>query len=162
MKLASRTVTGAWDDASASYLGGVTVTDNRAMKILKRFEIDVDVKALIHVPKFKRYTTKVDLSRLKLMTEELDLAFREAAEGKWRTAMVLNGLICCSTLGYSLDPILNALEAGALASGLSGKGPAIVALASQDSINSIKKTWRTLDGELIETSINNKKAQILR
>ncbi|MBS7611680.1 shikimate kinase [Candidatus Bathyarchaeota archaeon] len=156
------TVTGALDDASASYLGGVTVTDNKAMKVLKRFEIDDDVKVLIYVPKFKRYTTKMDLSRLKLMAEELDVAFREAIEGRWRTAMVLNGLICCSALGYSLEPVLNALETGALASGLSGKGPAIVALARQNSINSIKKTWRTLDGELIETSVNNRKAQMLR
>lgn len=156
------TVTGALDDASASYLGGVTVTDNRAMKILKQFKIDDDIKVLIHVPEYKRYTTKVNLSRLKLMAEGLDLAFREALEGKWRTAMLLNSLVCCSALGYSFEPILNALEAGALASGLSGKGPAIVALAYQDTINSVKEVWRNLDGKLLETTVNNRKAQMLR
>ncbi len=156
------TVTGALDDASASYLGGMTVTDNKAMKILKRFEVDEDIKVLIHVPMFKRYTTKVDLSKLKLMSEELDVAFREAIEGRWRTAMVLNSLICCSTLGYTIEPVLNALEAGALASGLSGKGPAIFALAYQDSVNSIKNAWSNLDGELIEASVNNGKAHTLK
>jgi shikimate kinase len=156
------TVTGALDDASASYLGGMTVTDNRAMKILKRFEVDEDIRVLIHVPKFKRYTTKVDLSKLKLMSEELDIAFREAMEGRWKTAMVLNGLICCSALDYSIKPVLNALEVGALASGLSGKGPAIVALTYQDSVDSIKKAWSSLDGQLIETSVNNRKAHALK
>jgi len=156
------TVTGALDDASASYLGGVVVTDNRALKMLKWFKIDEDIKVLIHVPKFKRYTTKVDISRLKLMAEELDVAFKEVMDERWRTAMVLNGLICCSALGYSFEPILSALEAGALASGLSGKGPAIVALAYQDAIDAIRSVWSKLDGELIETSVNNRKAQMLR
>jgi len=156
------TVTGALDDASASYLGGITVTDNRAFKILKRFEVDERLKVIISVPEFKRYTTKIDLSRLKLMADGLDSAFREALEGRWQTAMKLNGVVCASALGYRVEPIFKALELGAVASGLSGKGPAIAAIAYEDAIPRIIEVWKSLGGTIIKTSVNNEKAHMLR
>ncbi|RLI29205.1 shikimate kinase [Candidatus Bathyarchaeota archaeon] len=156
------TVTGALDDASASYLGGVTVTDNRVFKILKRFEIDEQLRVIISVPEFKRYTVKMDLTRLKLMADGLDSAFREALEGKWQTAMKLNGIVCASALRYEVEPIFKALELGAVASGLSGKGPAIAAVAYEDAIPRIREVWKTLGGMIIETSVNNEKAHMLR
>lgn len=156
------TVTGALDDASASYLGGITVTDNKALKLLKRFEVDERLKVIISVPEFKKYTTMVDLSRLKLMSDALDLAFEEALEGRWQTAMKINGILCASALGYGVEPILKALELGAVTSGLSGKGPAIVAIASEDVAPRLIKAWKTLGTTIIETSVNNKRAHVLR
>ncbi len=47
---ANVTVTGAFDDACASYLGGYCLTDNTHMKLLKREECREDLRVLIYVP----------------------------------------------------------------------------------------------------------------
>lgn len=156
------TVTGALDDASASYFGGVTVTDNRAFKLIKRFKVDDGLRILTLAPRVKRYTTKIDLSKLKRVAEGLEEAFKEALEGRWQRAMRLNGLLCSSALGYGVEQILRALEAGAVTAGLSGKGPAVVAVAYDEDVPRIRRAWSRFDGDLIETSVNNEKSYMLR
>ena len=44
------TITGAFDDACASYFGGVVVTDNLKRKIVKRFKVDEALTVLFYVP----------------------------------------------------------------------------------------------------------------
>ena len=46
-------VTGAFDDACASMLGGVVITDNRTERLLKRDRLPEGMKAVIHVPPFQ-------------------------------------------------------------------------------------------------------------
>ncbi|MCP8315830.1 MAG: hypothetical protein H3Z51_03075 [archaeon] len=73
--------------------------------------------------------------------------------------MVLNGLVCSTALGFSTKPILNALFAGAIGSGLSGKGPAMAAICHPDRVNDIASVWSDLPGEIIYTRINYEKAK---
>jgi shikimate kinase len=154
------TITGAFDDACASYFGDIVVTDNLERRILRRF-IPEDLSVLLYVPSEKSYTVKADLQRMRLLAREVDVAFKEALSGNYWTAMTLNGLIYASALGYDPSIALDALAKGAIAAGLSGKGPSFAAVVPRDSMDNVKEAWKSLPGKLIETSINHEKARRL-
>jgi shikimate kinase len=152
------TITGAFDDACASFFGGLVFTDNERDILLKRVELDMPV--LIFVPRAKAYSAKANVARAKLLAPWVDVAYRLACEGEYEKAMVLNGLIYCSAFGFSTKPMISALEAGASAATLSGTGPAYVALVDDSSSKAVKKAWGSLDGLVIESETSNMGAQI--
>ncbi|MEM2876019.1 MAG: shikimate kinase, partial [Candidatus Bathyarchaeia archaeon] len=154
------TVTGAFDDASASYLGNLIVTDNVSMRILKMFEVE-EKNVLIYVPKEKSYTSKSDVSRMRLIEREVKAIHRLALNGDYWTAMTLNGMLYSSILGFNPRVAIEALESGAIAAGLSGKGPAVAAVVSDENLSRVEDRWRSFGGEMIRTRINRKKAKIL-
>ncbi|MCX6694745.1 MAG: shikimate kinase [Candidatus Altiarchaeota archaeon] len=158
-KEAKVTVTGAFDDASASFFGGMTLTDNSTMKIVHKAELE-QLNVLIHVPKGKSYSANVDVKKFKAHAKEADLIWNQALSGKLFSAVTLNGLLTSAILGYDPSPAIKAIEAGALAAGLSGKGPAVVAVTREDGAR-IKKAWKTLKGRIIQTKINSSRARIV-
>ncbi|MBN2250812.1 MAG: shikimate kinase [Candidatus Altiarchaeota archaeon] len=155
------TITGAFDDACASYFGGYVVTDNKHRKILKKGRMHEDLKVVIHVPDKKSYTADVDVKKTKLLSSEISVAWDEALKGGIYKAMNLNGLLYSAALGFDPKPAIAALEAGAVAAGLSGKGPAVVALTRNDP-GSITEAWKEYGGKVIETGINNRKAGMVK
>ena len=154
------TVTGAFDDACASFFGGLVFTDNKHDALLKRIEINADV--VVYVPSGKAYSAKADVPRAKLLAPWVDTAYQLALDGEYKKAMVLNGLLYCTAFGFSPEPILSALASGAQAATLSGTGPAYIALTDRSSLPSVKKAWEPLEGFIIETETSNKGAQIER
>ena len=58
------TVTGAFDDACASYFGGVVVTDNLKRKLIERNTLPSGLSVLFYVPSKKVYTINSDVNRL--------------------------------------------------------------------------------------------------
>lgn len=150
------TITGALDDALASMLGGVVVTDNRGMKLLRRDEMESDV--LLLVPERKLFSKDTDVNRSRLIAPLAEVAFDLAMKGDYRRAMTLNGFIYCGTLGFPIEPMLSALESGALGVSLSGTGPSYVALARKDRIMDLERAWNVLGGKVIKTKVNNKPA----
>ncbi len=153
------TLTGAFDDACACYLGGVVITDNLKRRILKRFKPDSRLRILIHVPKQKRYTRDVDPEPLKEITPIIRVAHREALRGNYWNSLTLNGLAYANAFGIDTTSTMAALNAGAVAAGLTGKGPAVVAIVRQSRMNNVRTSWRRLGGRIIETSINFQKAK---
>ncbi len=153
------TITGAFDDASASYLGGFVVTDNEKREILKAEKIE-PLDVLLFVPKEKIYTIKIDVDRTKLLRKEALIAWKEALDGNIYSAMNLNGILYSTTLNQDPDVALSALRAGALASGLCGTGPAVAALVGENP-DKIRDEWQQFDGKIIEAKVNNEKAKIL-
>ena len=117
------TITGAFDDACASYFGDVVITDNLKRRIIKQFRIAEDLTILFHIPAEKTYTISSDVKRMKSVATLVKTAYKEALKGKIWSALTLNGLLYSSALGYNPSIALDALLAGALAAGLSGKGP---------------------------------------
>ncbi len=154
------TITGAFDDASASYFGGFVVTDNEKRKILRAGEMESSLKVLLFVPKKKTYTAEIDKERTKILSKEIEIAWDEALKGNLYTAMTLNGILYSAIFRQDSEIALSAISAGAIAAGLSGKGPAVVALTREDS-GRIKDAWKEFKGDIIETTINNEKARIL-
>jgi len=156
------TLTGAFDDACACYFGGLVVTDNTRRRVLKRFNPEGDLRVLIHVPGKKIYTKNVDPNQLKNVSSLVRVAHREAVKGNYWLSLTLNGLIYSLALGHDTFPAKEALRAGAIASGLSGKGPASAAIVPDSRVEDVLSVWSSLSGRIIETSLNRKKAQILR
>jgi len=152
------TVTGAFDDASASFYGGAVITDNARREILRR-EGMPELEVAILVPDEKSYSGKVDLERIRLLAPQVGIAHREALEGDIFRAMTLNGLIYCASLGYNPHPAMVALESGALAAGLSGKGPAFVAIG--EDVSGVARAWGDLEGEVIRTRVDNSGSRVI-
>jgi shikimate kinase len=155
------TITGAFDDACASYFGGVVITDNLERKIVKRFEIAEAPVVLFYVPAKKTYTADSDVKRMKIMASVVKIAYREALNGNYWVALTLNGLIFSSALGYDSSPAVDALTAGAYASGLSGTGPAVTAIVPEDKVDLVKEVWQKREGEILEARINQEKAKVV-
>ena len=155
------TVTGAFDDACASYFGGAVVTDNLKRKLLKRITLPDDLTVLFHVPSRKAYTGDSDVNRLKTVKPLVEIAYAEALKGNFWSALSLNGIIYSSALGYDTSVALDALEAGALAAGLCGKGPAVTAVVSSDKIDAVKTALQRHKGEILQAHLNHEKAKVL-
>jgi shikimate kinase len=155
------TVTGAFDDACASYLGGAVVTDNLKRKLLKRITLPDDLSVLFHVPSKKAYTVDSDVNRLRTVKPLVKIAYKEALKGNFWTALTLNGVIYSSALGYDASVAFDALAAGALAAGLCGKGPAVTAVVSSDKIDSVKTALQHHEGEILQAHLNHEKAKVI-
>lgn len=155
------TITGAFDDACASFFGGVVITDNIKRKIIKRFELKETPAVLFYVPKEKTYTAGSNVKRMKSMAPIVKIAFNEALNGNYWAALTLNGLIYSSVLGYDLSPTIDALISGAIAAGLSGTGPAVTAIVPKERVEFVKDAWQKYEGEILENRINLEKAKVV-
>jgi shikimate kinase len=154
------TITGAFDDASASFFGGLTITNNTERKILKMKEMN-EQNILVYMPNRMSPTAKSDVRRMKLIAPQVKLAFKEALHGNIHNAMTLNGLLYCASLGFNPGIALDALEAGATAAGLSGTGPSFVALATHENVEEVMEAWSSQPGQIIRTEVDNKGTRVI-
>ena len=148
------TITGSFDDATASYFGGVVVTDNRNREFIVRERME-DYPILIYMPNFYSKSGDSDANRMKLLAPLVETAFDFARNGDYFKALNLNGLIYSAILGFDSTIAIDALSAGAIASGLSGTGSAFVAVVEEDSIDDVKESWEKYEGRVIETQVDN-------
>ncbi len=154
------TITGAFDDACASYFGDVVITDNLKRRIIKQFRIAEDLTILFHIPAEKTYTISSDVKRMKSVATLVKTAYKEALKGKVWSALTLNGLLYSSALGYNPSIALDALLAGALAAGLSGKGPSVTAVVPKEKVDSVKDAWQPYEGDILQAKVNHEKAKV--
>lgn len=148
-------VTGAYDDACASYLGGIVITDNQTRKILSRREIDTDLRVVVLVPPRlirKDEAAKVDYAPVR---PQMAAAHELAAQGNWLKALTLNGLYSSAAIGLSLEATAAALRSGALAAGLSGTGPATVAVCDRALAETVEAAFSRFEGQTIVTRPTN-------
>jgi shikimate kinase len=154
------TITGAFDDASASYFGGLTLTDNINRRILKKRKME-DHTILIYVPSEKSLTAQSNVKRMKLLAPWVNLAFKEALKGDIYNAMTLNGILYSAALGFNPEIALEALDAGAIASGLSGTGPSFVAIVDKINSLNVKEAWKSYPGKIIDTKVDNEGTKVV-
>ena len=154
-------ITGALDDAGASYFGGIVITNNLEGKILTRSSVDPSLQVLIYVPETKKYTWDTPRDRMASINLLCDESFNLAREGEYWKAMIINGLAYSAALDISPKPAIDALAAGALAAGLSGKGPSIAAISVAEKADQIRELWSSYPGTVISTLPNNTKAHCL-
>jgi shikimate kinase len=148
-------VTGAFDDAAASLYGNVVVTDNLRRKLLRTFPIE-DHCVLLLVPPEKAYTADVDLRRMKTIAKQVETAHNEALAGNYWNAMTLNGLIYSHVLKLSTDIIIESLQAGALAAGISGKGPAYAFVVQEQIENQVLDVLEKYEGQVIASKTRSR------
>lgn len=146
-KRAGVTLTGALDDAYASYFGGLCLTNNLAREVLS--EKDVGKRpVVILIPEKTVFTKSLKDIDFEGIRPYIELIFRSALKGEWKKASLLNGLVYSSFFGYDTEPMMEVLEYSEMV-GLSGTGPAIYSIT--DSPNKVKKKWDPL-GDILEVS----------
>ncbi len=152
-KRAGVTVTGAFDDASASLLGGLVITDNAKMYIIKRSALQ-NVKAII-LPKGGRGMSFEEISRrLRAYQREFERVYEMLLNDYIFEAMTLNGILVASALSYSTEPITEALRSGALSSAVSGNGPSYVALVEEDRVEDVLEAWKKYGDPVVVSVVN--------
>ena len=151
------TVTGAFDDASASMLGGVTVTDNAADELLAHESVDWDV--LVWTPPEQAFSADADVEACESVAPMARLVEELALDGRYGEAMTVNGLAFSAVLGFPTDP---AVEAMSHASGvsLSGTGPSVVAVGEREALEAVAARWRTREGTTWFTTTRQTGAEI--
>jgi shikimate kinase len=158
---ANVTVTGAFDDACASYFGGVVVTDNLERKLLRKSPLPEDLVVLFHVPPQKAYSVDSNVDRLITVKPLVQIAYEEALAGKFWDSLTLNGIIYSSAWGYESSIAIDALAAGAVAAGLCGKGPAVTAVTPKDKVDSVSAAFKKFGGEILQANFNQEKAKVI-
>lgn len=148
------TITGSFDDATASYFGGVVVTDNKNRKFIINEKMD-EHDILIYMPNFHSKSGESDVERMKVLSPLVETAYDFASKKEYFKAINLNGLIYASTLGFDSTIAIDALQAGAFASGLSGTGSAFFAVVDNDSTDDVQDAWSKYEGQVIETAVDN-------
>ena len=149
------TITGAFDDASACYFGGVVVTDNRNFAILHRGTLDPDLEVLLHVP--DRKITKASVKGLDFspIRKEVEKAYELAMQGSYLKAMEVNSRAYAKVLDVSEDVAELARKKGALAAGISGTGPATAIICDKADVGVLMSALQNHDGAVLRAHIND-------
>jgi shikimate kinase len=150
-------LTGAYDDATACYFGGLTVTDNYSRRLIRNEKAPDNLSAVIYLPRNK---ARGDLFKLRNLSDIFMDAFRLAEAGQFWKAMKLNGVLTSAALSSTYQPAMVALENGALSASISGNGPSIAALAYPDRIQQIRRALSEFEGQIILSKVNNQKADV--
>ena len=151
------TATGAFDDASASMLGGVTVTDNTADVVLAREEVTWEV--LVWTPDERAYSADADVERCANVAPMAELVADLAIDGRYGEAMTVNGLAFSAALGFSPQPAVEAMPHVAGVS-LSGTGPSVVAVGDETGLDRVQELWDERSGRTWRTTTRNDGARI--
>jgi shikimate kinase len=150
-------LTGAYDDATACYFGGFSVTDNYSRRLIRKERAPENLYAIIILPSS---TTRGDVRKLRNLSDIFIDAFRFAESGQYWKAMKLNGVLASAALSSSYAPAMAAMEHGALSASISGNGPSIAAVGNEDAIEPIVGALSKYDGEIIVSKVNNEKANV--
>jgi shikimate kinase len=147
--------TGAYDDATAAYYGGISMTYNKEFKLIKliRPSIINDEITILILIKNER-PKNIDLKKLfryKLLFKEI---FSIAIKGDILTAAKLNGIAVAEILGYDTKPIEEALKSGAIAAGISGNGPSIFAIVKEGNEGPIYEILKKFGNVIITKAVD--------
>jgi shikimate kinase len=150
-------LTGAYDDATACYFGGFTVTDNYFRRLIRKERAPENLYAIIILPS---NTPRGDVRKLRNLSDFFIDAFSFAESGQYWKAMKLNGVLASAALSSSYSPVMAAMEHGALSASISGNGPSIAAVGYEDSIEAIVAALSKFEGRIIVSKVNNEKANV--
>jgi shikimate kinase len=150
-------MTGAFDDASACYYGGIILTDNYYKKLIKRESINNDLYAIIFLP---TGVARGNILKLMLHKELFFHAFKLALKGDYWKAMNLNGVLINSILYDDYKPMISMMENNCLGVSYSGNGPSIAAVVYKDNIENVVNSLDKFSGKVIVSKINNLKAYV--
>ena len=150
-------LTGAYDDATACYFGGFTVTDNYSRRLIRKEKAPENLYAIILLPS---NTLRGDVRKLRNLSDIFIDAFRFAESGQYWKAMKLNGVLASAALSSSYIPVMAAMEHGALSASISGNGPSIAAVGYEDAVEPIVDALSKFGGKIIISKVNNEKANV--
>ena len=150
-------ITGAFDDACACYYGGFNVTNNYKRDLIFRHPAPKNLEAIIFLPKSRK---RGNLKKLKNFKDAFEKAWEFARKSDYWNAAILNGIATSSILNSNPELILKLVKKGAIGATISGNGPSIAAIVRKENESNVKKIFGALEGNIIVSKINNKKAEV--
>lgn len=131
--------TGALDDALAGLQPGFIVTDNTQETLLGRFEVNPEHGVALYVPARPHPPTPSLVEAFGPERARAEGAVRAALEGDWAKAMELNTELVERVMGYPYRRLRGRLQDhGAVASGVSGVGPTLAAIAPRAKLGEVR------------------------
>ena len=149
-------ITGAYDDACACYYGGFNVTNNYKRDLVFRNIAPNNLQAIIFLPKSRK---RGNVKKLKDFNPAFEKAWELAKNHDYWNASILNGIATSSILNSNPKLLFQLIKKGAVSATISGNGPSIVAITKKGHNSNIKKELSSLEGKVIISNINNKKAE---
>ena len=149
-------ITGAYDDACACYYGGFNVTNNYKRDLVFRKIAPNNLQAIIFLPKSRK---RGNVKKLKDFKPAFEKAWELAKNHDYWNASILNGIATSSILNSNPKLLFQLIKKGAVSATISGNGPSIVAITKKGHNSNIKKELSSLEGKVIISNINNKKAE---
>ena len=149
-------ITGAYDDACACYYGGFNVTNNYKRDLVFRNIAPNNLQAIIFIPKSRK---RGNVKKLKDFKPAFEKAWELAKNHDYWNASILNGIATSSILNSNPKLLFQLIKKGAVSATISGNGPSIVAITKKGHNSNIKKKLSSLEGKVIVSNINNKKAE---
>jgi shikimate kinase len=144
--------TGAFDDALASVLPGIHVTDNLDTRRLHESSAPTGVEVVLWVPRHAHGPSPLYRAQFRALAGSADRARLAALRGDWPEAMSRNSELVERAMGYDYESVRTAAtKAGALATGVSGMGPAIALVAEPDRLGAVLGTLPKGGGQVIVT-----------
>lgn len=128
--------TGAYDDAAACLLGGLVITDNTERHLIARRAMPDGLVALVRIPDGENPTSQFRRTDLEAARPKAEAALRLVESGDVPNAMRKNTEAYAPLFGVDVAFVDAARQAGAWAAGLSGTGPAQIALVREDDVDS--------------------------
>jgi shikimate kinase len=130
--------TGAFDDAAAASLGGVVLADNPTRTILSHTTLDPRLAVALWFPGGLHDPSPQLEAQFRALRVHGFEAVRAAESQRYFEAMAINTRIVEQALGLNFAHLHRVLSThGALASGISGMGPALAAIGPADRIDEV-------------------------
>ncbi|MGI0155689.1 MAG: shikimate kinase [Thermoplasmata archaeon] len=134
--------TGALDDALAGLSTGVVVTDNRRDELLASYPLTSGLAAAIYIGPVTHRPSPEWVAAFGAEAARGRSAVDLAIAGEWAAAMEANSELVERVIGYDYSGLRAELHRrGAVASGVSGMGPALAAVAPPDRLSEILRAF---------------------
>jgi shikimate kinase len=141
-RAAGVSATGALDDAVAGLSGGFVVTDNRAGTVLASFPAPTDLGVALFVPPGSHRPSPELVPAFRAEESCARAAAELALSGDWPAAMRQNTELVERVIGYDYGSLRSRVaRRGAVASGVSGLGPAFAAVAPRAQVDAILREF---------------------
>jgi shikimate kinase len=128
-RLHGASATGAFDDAMAAAAGGIVLADNATDTVLTKSSFPRDWVVVLDVGEGEHRPPSEYRAQFAARATEGEVAVASARRGDWAEAMDRNSAAVELALGLEGEPRRrSAQKGGAIASGLSGMGPAFAAI----------------------------------
>jgi len=151
---AGTSATGAFDDALAGLRPGFVVTDNLHDTVLREGAVDPEYEVALLVPPTTHRPSPEWAAAFRAQADDGTRAVQAAREGRWWDAMDRNTELVERVMGYRYSDLRHDLRRrGAVASGVSGLGPALATVAPGRRIEEVLDLLPSDSGERLRVPL---------
>jgi shikimate kinase len=146
--------TGAFDDALAGLVSGVVLTDNGRDVLIRHDRLGPDLEAALWIPPGAHPPSPTVRDRFAELASLATPSVDAALGGDWASAMELNSELVEQVMGYRYAELRSAVRRrGAVASGVSGLGPAFAVVAPSERLPQVVAELPASSGRVLRARV---------